>query len=102
MRQDEILTGQLLDEIALSVEELARACAVDPQWIVQRVEAGVLTGTPEYPSWYFASASLVRARRLISIERNFDANQELAALVVDLMEEVERLKGAGLAGDEHR
>ena len=94
MRQDEILSGQLLDEVALSLDELARACAVDPQWIVQRVEAGVLSGTPQSPNFYFASASLVRARRLISIERNFDANQELAALVVDLMEEVERLKNS--------
>jgi chaperone modulatory protein CbpM len=92
MSQDEILSGQLLDEVALSLDELARACAVDPQWIVQRVEAGVLSGTPQSPTFYFASASLVRARRLISIERNFDANQELAALVVDLIEEVERLK----------
>jgi len=95
MRQDEILSGQLLDEVALSLDELARACAVDPQWIVQRVEAGVLSGTTQHPTWYFASASLVRARRLINIERNFDANLELAALVVDLMEEVERLKNTG-------
>lgn len=92
MRSDEILTGQLLDEVALSLDELARACAVDPNWIIQRVEAGVLSGAPQTPTTYFASVSLVRARRLISIERNFDANLELAALVVDLMEEVERLK----------
>ncbi len=95
MRPNEILTGQLLDEVELSIDELARACAVDPQWIVQRVEAGVLSGTPQSPTFYFASASLVRARRLINIERNFDANLELAALVVDLMEEVERLKNTG-------
>ncbi len=94
MRQDDILSGQLLDEVALSLDELARACAVDPQWIVQRVEAGVLSGTAQSRTFYFASASLVRARRLINIERNFDANLELAALVVDLMEEVERLKSA--------
>ena len=97
MRQDEILTGQLLDEVALTLEELARACAVDPEWIVQRVEAGLITGTPQpVASCRFISATLVRTRRLISIERDFDANQELAALVVDLMEEVERLRSVRL------
>jgi chaperone modulatory protein CbpM len=34
----------------------------------------------------------LRARRLADIERTFEANEELAALVVDLIEEVERLR----------
>jgi chaperone modulatory protein CbpM len=41
----------------------------------------------------FTSVQLLRARRLADIERTFDANDELAALVVDLIEEVERLRG---------
>ena len=40
----------------------------------------------------FTSAQLLRARRLADIERTFEANEELAALVVDLIEEVERLR----------
>jgi chaperone modulatory protein CbpM len=36
---------------------------------------------------------LARARRLAAVERDFEANPELAALVADLIEEVERLKG---------
>ncbi|MGH8767413.1 MAG: MerR family transcriptional regulator, partial [Burkholderiales bacterium] len=51
----------------------------------------------------FVSADLARARRLAALERDFDANQELAALVVDLIEEVGRLRAqlraAGLAAD---
>ena len=37
-------------------------------------------------------AELARARRLAALERDFDANPELAALVADLIEEVARLK----------
>jgi chaperone modulatory protein CbpM len=104
MTQNDILTGELLDEVTLTLEELAQACAVDPEWIVARVEAGILGGTLQQPvAWCFASADLVRARRLVSIERDFDANQELAALVADLIEEVGhlkmRLKAAGLEVD---
>lgn len=104
MAEDDILTGVLLDEVALTLEDLARACAVESQWIVERVEAGLLgSASLKSVEWRFASADLVRARRLAALERDFDANQELAALVVDLIEEVGRLRGrlkaAGLAVD---
>lgn len=102
MTRDEILSGDVLDEVTLSLDELARACAVQPQWIVERVTTGILCGAlkGEPSCWTFASADLVRTRRLVSVERDFDANPELAALVVDLIDEVRslraRLKAAGL------
>ena len=94
MQQDDILTGVVLDEVALTVEDLARACAVESQWVVERVEAGLLgSASVKSVELRFASADLARARRLAALERDFDANQELAALVVDLIEEVARLRG---------
>jgi chaperone modulatory protein CbpM len=104
MAQDDILTGVVLDEVALTLEDIARACAVESGWIVERVEAGLLgSASPKSVEWRFVSADLARARRLAALERDFDANQELAALVVDLIEEVRRLRGrlkaAGLAAD---
>jgi chaperone modulatory protein CbpM len=92
-----------LDEAALTLDELARACAVDPGWVVHRVRTGILLGgtqaAPE--AWRFTSVDLVRARSLLRIERDFDADEDLAALVVDLTEEVRRLRSrlraAGLA-----
>jgi chaperone modulatory protein CbpM len=95
------LAGELLDDVALSLDELARACRVPPGWVIERVEAGLLQAAPSAPGpWRFASASLVRARRLSSLETTFDANPEIAALAADLIEEVaqlrERLRAAGL------
>ena len=88
--------GVLLEDKALSLEELARACAVEPDWVVQRVQTGVLLhhGPPpgQLTAWRFTSLDLVRARRLREIESVFDANADLAALVVDLSEEVARLR----------
>ncbi len=93
MTQDDILTGELLEDVKLNLEQLAKICQVNPAWIVERVEAGILNcHSVEAFTWYFASAELVRAKRLVSIEQDFDANQELAALVADLIEEVARLK----------
>lgn len=93
MTLNEILTGIVLDEAMLTLDELARACAVEPRWVEVRVEAGLLRCAGGAASeWRFASAELARARRMAALERDFDANEELAALVVDLIEEVQRLR----------
>jgi len=88
------LTGVLIDEVALSLDELARACSVEPDWVVRHVQAGVLgEATLQAAALRFRSGDLARARRLLELERHFDANEELAALVIDLADEVRRLRG---------
>ena len=84
----------LLEEAALTLEELARACAVEPDWVVRRVRTGILLdGAPDNSvAWRFTSADLVRARRLCQVERDFEANDDVAALVVDLSDEIHRLR----------
>jgi len=82
----------LIDEETLDLHELASACAVPPAWVVERIEAGLLACRSSSGEMRFASAHLVRARRLVTTERCFDANQEVAALVADLIEEVEQLR----------
>ena len=88
------VSGVLLDESALSVDELARACQVEPDWVVRHVEAGVLgdDGSVQVTTLQFRSVDLDRARRLLSLERDFDANEDLAGLVIDLADEVRRLR----------
>jgi chaperone modulatory protein CbpM len=94
MTQGNYLTGELLDEAALTLDELARACGVEPEWVLRHVQAGVLGGeaSVEITTLRFGSSDLGRARRLLGIERNFDANEDIAALVVDLADEVRRLR----------
>lgn len=83
-----------LEEVALSVEELARACAVEPDWVVRHIRAGVLgeSDSIEITSVRFRSGDLLRARGLLSLEQTFDANEEIAALVLDLGDEIHRLR----------
>jgi chaperone modulatory protein CbpM len=94
MQPNQAISGVLLDEVALSLEELARAVDVEPDWVVRHVQAGMLGGevSVQVTSWRFRSIDLDRARRLLSVERDFDANEELAALVIDLGDEVRRLR----------
>ncbi|HAO31765.1 MAG TPA: chaperone modulator CbpM [Candidatus Competibacter sp.] len=102
MRDDEILTGAILEDSCLTLDQLAGACAVSPDWVRVHVEEGLLMnqdgdGNGE---WRFTRRELWRARHLHRLERDFDASPELAALVADLLEELEslraRLQRAGL------
>ncbi len=101
MKTMTVLDAVALEDAALTVDELATACSVHTRWVVERVESGLLgtarsttsvTTTTVSASMRFHSAELRRARRLHALERDFDANPELAALAVDLMEEVDRLR----------
>lgn len=104
MAQQHIANGELIDEAALTLEELARACSVETEWVIERIESGLLAdGSPYVASWRFTSYDLTRARRMCQLERDFEAAPELAALATDLIEENQRLRGrlqaAGIADD---
>lgn len=94
MTQNSVLTGLILDQTQLSLSELAHACCVQPQWVIERITEGLLLDDPpaDLSTLRFSSYALIRARRMLNIERDFDANPELAALVVDLIEQLERFR----------
>jgi chaperone modulatory protein CbpM len=83
---------EVLGDAAFSIEELARACGVAPDWVHARVEAGVLQVDMASGEWRFDSVTLVRARRIAQLETTFEADPQLAALAADLIEEVTRLR----------
>lgn len=94
MQMGDILHAVVVDEYTLTVDELAQTCAVERQWVLMHVEAGLLGVAPGKADGepQFASAELARARRLAMLERDMDANPEVAALVADLIEEVQQLR----------
>ncbi len=92
MTRQDVLTGLLIEEAALTLEEFARACRADSAWVLARLEAGVLTCTISSPARRFSDRDLQRARRILALERSFDADPELAAMVADLIDEVRRLR----------
>lgn len=90
---------ELIDDTALTVQDLARCGRVSTEWILTHVQAGVLepcerglAQTAEWQTWRFTSTALIRVRRIAGLERAFDADPQLAALAADLMEEVVRLR----------
>jgi chaperone modulatory protein CbpM len=84
----------LLEDACLTIDDLAISCTVSREWVIEHVQAGVLTAEPgsDPARWSFTGRDLLRSRRLFELERNFDANPELAGLVADLFDELERLR----------
>ena len=75
------------------------------QWVIELVTVGLLEpqGT-ETTRWRFRAADLNCARRVARLQRDFDASLDAAAVMLDLLGQIEqlraRLKPAGLDVDE--
>jgi len=83
-----------LDESQLDVEQLCRLAGVDARWVQQRVDEGLVVtcASAEGGGWRFDTLGLRRVRRMVRLERDFDAVPELAALVADLEDEIRELR----------
>jgi chaperone modulatory protein CbpM len=93
VRDDEILIGSLMEESWLTIEQLAAACKVEAEWLTRHIDEGLFPNVECVSGiWRFSGAALMRARRMRQLERDFDAAPELAALVADLLDEMDQLR----------
>lgn len=77
----------------LSLDALCGVGCVSAAWLRERVEAGLIpAGAGDDGQWSFEAHTLTRVRTMRSLERDFDAAPELAALVADMHDEIERLR----------
>lgn len=90
----EPITGDVLDEsIEFSMQELCRICAVREELVVEIVEEGVVEPLGDEPGqWRFSGLAVMRIQRVIRLQREFEVNLPGAALALELLEEIERLK----------
>jgi chaperone modulatory protein CbpM len=77
----------------LSLEELCAVCALEREWLIVRVREGLIPASGESDAeWRFTTTTLARVRRMREIERTYEAAPELAALVADMLEEMDALR----------
>ena len=88
------VTGILLDdESELSLGDLSRACRVHADWIIELVEEGIIEPSGQDTAhWRFSGTCLTRARTVLRLQQDLDVNLSGAALVLDLLEEIETLR----------
>ena len=88
-------TTTVIESSPLTVRELARAVGAEEQWVLRLVEVEILhVDTPTDPPerWHFRSADLQRALATRRLERDFGANLDAAALILDLQAELRRVR----------
>ncbi|WP_456405280.1 chaperone modulator CbpM [Thiolapillus sp.] len=91
---EEILKGLLLDdECALTLGEISRACSMHAEWVMELVEEGILEPQGmEVSHWRFTAPALNRARTVMHLQRDLGVNLSGAALVLDLLDEIQDLR----------
>ena len=76
----------------LDLETLAPACSVRVEYVRTLIDEGLLEPPPQAPELHFGSAELARVRRIRRLQRDFEANLQSVAVMLDLIDEVERLR----------
>jgi chaperone modulatory protein CbpM len=90
-----VFSTTVIDSTPLTLRELARAVGAEDQWVMRLVEVEILRAdAPEQPPerWHFRSADLQRALAARRLERDFGANLDTAALILDMQAELRRLR----------
>lgn len=91
------ISAMLLDDsVEFSLAELCAACSVSEQVVIEIVAEGVVEPLGrDRAQWRFSGVALARVHRVMRLQQDFGVNLAGAALALDLLEEVERLRRAG-------
>jgi chaperone modulatory protein CbpM len=93
-KDDEILTGIVLDEhLRLTMQELSAFCNVSIEVVRDMVTEGVISPIGKDPDeWVFLGPDVRRIHTVIRLERDLGVNLPGAALALDLLDEIEKLR----------
>lgn len=90
MNQIVVLSGTCLGEQDwLELDDFARACGVEVRFVRELVDEGLVL--PPQPG-RFGGEEITRVRRICRLQRDFEANLQSVAVMLDLLDEVERLR----------
>jgi DNA-binding transcriptional MerR regulator len=78
-------------EVQLSIEELAAAAGIRPARVIRLVRLGLVEPTGPGAS-EFTAATAARLRRMLRLRHDLGVNLAGAAIIVDLLERLERLE----------
>jgi chaperone modulatory protein CbpM len=96
MRKDleTLLSGDVLGEdVELTLVELCRTCQLPAERVYELVDEGIIEPLGREPAgWRFRWTSVRRVRCALRLERDLGVNLAGAALALDLLEELNRLR----------
>ncbi len=94
--QPPVLTGELLQDYCLTLQQLCHSAAVEPDFVLELVEYEVLEPQGQHAvNCRFQAEDLARLRRAQRLIWDFELNLSGLALVMRLLDEVSELRGSG-------
>jgi chaperone modulatory protein CbpM len=83
----------LLDEtVEFTLADVCRICGVHERLVVDIVEEGVVEPRGNVGAWRFTGIAITRVQRVLRLQDEFEVNLAGAALALELLEEIERLR----------
>jgi chaperone modulatory protein CbpM len=97
---DPISAVLLDDSVEFSLAELCAACSVSEELVIEIVAEGIVEPLGhDRAQWRFTGIALTRVQRVLRLQHDFGVNLAGAALALDLLEELERLRRAQRSSD---
>ena len=89
-----VISGTVLDEsIRFTLVELCQCAKTSPERVIEMVEEGILDPKGgSVHSWVFDTKALKRLQVAIRLQQDLGVNLPGSALVLDLLEEMDRLR----------
>jgi chaperone modulatory protein CbpM len=94
MNDPKPITGEVLDEtVILTLHEVCRVCGTREEIVVEMVHEGVVEPLgARQDTWRFSGVAVARIRTALRLQHDLDVNLPGAALVLELLEEIESLR----------
>lgn len=80
------------DSIEFTLAELCAVCGVNEALVVEIVEEGIVEPSGAGGEWRFSGVAVTRVRRVMRLQHEFDVNLPGAALALELLDRIDRLK----------
>ena len=91
----DILTGDIIEnETSMTLRQLCDTCSVETEYVISLVEQGCIEPTGVEPSaWCFSGVTIKRVQKAKRLQRDLGINPAGVAMVIELIDEIERLRG---------
>ncbi len=90
----ELMQGELLDEdVLMSLNDLSHLCHIEPHFIIELVEYGVLEPrVDQREELFFSGENIGRIQTILRLTQDLEVNLSGAAVIVELLEELDKLR----------
>lgn len=85
-------TVLLDEETCLTLSELCHACNIHADWVIELIDEGVIEPVRSGDKWRFSGSNIRRVQVIRNLQRDLNVNLAGAALALELLDEINRLR----------